>query len=141
LRDSNTHPEAFMKKSRQKWLRNKAKKIGRRLKAAKGGRAPRMHGIELSARTIRYETADRIDAIACGGIGAIHQLADRVGLVRALDERLPILKVRRPYSEADRAKSASRSSRYASLDTVRGSQKSVAVGCCDASKMPDRRAR
>lgn len=90
-----------MKKSRQKWLRNKAKKISRRLKAQKGGRAPRPRGIELSARTIRYETAGRVDAIPCGGIGAIHQLADRVGLVRALDERLPILKVRRPYSEAD----------------------------------------
>lgn len=90
-----------MKQSRQKWLRNKAKKISRRLKAAKGGRPPRPHGIELSAKTIRYETADRVDAIPCGGIGAIHQLAHRVGLVRALDTRLPILMVRRPYSEAD----------------------------------------
>ncbi|MBL9024505.1 MAG: hypothetical protein JNL21_20080 [Myxococcales bacterium] len=69
--------------------------------AAKGGRPPRPHGIELSAKTIRHETADRVDAIPCGGIGAIHQLAHRVGLVRALDTRLPILMVRRPYSEAD----------------------------------------
>lgn len=90
-----------MRKSRQKWLRNKAKKIDRRLKVVRGGRAPRPYGIELSAKTIRYETADRIEAIPCGGIGAIHQLAHRVGLVRALDERLPILMIRRPYSEAD----------------------------------------
>src|SRR5262249_59723099 len=41
------------------------------------------------------------DAMSCGGIAAIHQLARRVGLVEALDTRLPILKLRRPYSEAD----------------------------------------
>lgn len=89
-----------MKKSRQNWLRNKAKKISRRLKAV-AGRAPRTRGIELGAQAIRYETSDRVEAIPCGGIGAIHMLAHRVGLVRALDKQLPILKVRRPYSEAD----------------------------------------
>src|SRR5690606_37037485 len=94
--EDNNHPEAFMRKSRQEWLRNKAKKSGRRLKVVQGGRASRPYGIELSAKTIRYETADRIEAIPCGGIGAIHQLAHRVGLVRALDERLPILMIRRP---------------------------------------------
>jgi len=66
-----------------------------------GGRAPRSRGIELAAETIRYEVADRIEAISCGGIGAVHQLAHGTGLVRALDTRLPILKCRRPYSEAD----------------------------------------
>ena len=90
-----------MKKHRQAWSRSKAKKIARRLKAARGGRAARSRGIELGAQTIRYETADRVEAIPCGGIGAIHLLAHKVGLVRALDTRLPILKVRRPYSEAD----------------------------------------
>jgi len=50
---------------------------------------------------MRYETSDRVRAIPCGGIGAIHQLAWRVGLVTAIDRRLPILKRRRPYSEAD----------------------------------------
>jgi len=91
----------FVKKHRKAWSRSKAKKIARRLKAVRGGRAPRPHGIELAAETIRYEVADRIEAISCGGIGAVHQLAHRTGLVRALDTRLPILKSRRPYSEAD----------------------------------------
>jgi hypothetical protein len=50
---------------------------------------------------MRYEVSDRVRAIPCGGIGAIHRLAWRVGLVDALDTRLPILKRRRPYSEAD----------------------------------------
>jgi hypothetical protein len=42
-----------------------------------------------------------VGAITCGGIGAMHMLARKVGLVDALDTRLPILKRRRPYSEAD----------------------------------------
>jgi hypothetical protein len=45
--------------------------------------------------------SDRIHAIACGGLGVLHQLAKSVGLVNALDQGLLILKRRRPYSEAD----------------------------------------
>lgn len=75
--------------------------MARRLKPAEGGRDPRGTGPEFSARTIRYETSDRARAIPCGGIGAIHQLAWKVGLVSALHTRVPILKRRRPYSEAD----------------------------------------
>lgn len=55
----------------------------------------------MSPTRIRYEIADRAKAITCGGIGAMHVLARKVGLVDALDTRLPILKRRRPYSEAD----------------------------------------
>jgi hypothetical protein len=83
------------------WLKKKEKKAARRLKAVEGGREPRGSGPEFAAQTIRYEASDRVNASACGGIGAVHQLAHRVGLVDALDTRLPILKVRRPYSEAD----------------------------------------
>ena len=88
-------------KDRRNWARSEARKIARRLKPAQGGRDPRATGPELAARTIRYEVSDRVHAIACGGIGALHQLACKVGLVTALDTRLPILKRRRPYSEAD----------------------------------------
>jgi len=83
------------------WLRSEQGRIKRRLAKAEGGRDPRGAGPELSASTIRYEVSDRVKAIACGGIGAMHVLARRVGLVDALDTRLPILKRRRPYSEAD----------------------------------------
>lgn len=88
-------------KDRRSWSRSEAEKIARRLKPAEGGRDPRGAGPEFAARTIRYETSDRVRAIPCGGIGAIHQLAWKVGLVDALDTRLPILKRRRPYSESD----------------------------------------
>ena len=76
-------------------------RIARRLTRAQGGQPPLGDGPEFAARTIHYEIAERTQAITCGGIGAVHQLADKVGLVKALDTRLPILKRRRPYSESD----------------------------------------
>jgi hypothetical protein len=66
-----------------------------------GGREPLGPGPEFKAQTIHYEAAERVHAITCGGIGAMHQLARKIGLVQALDRRVPILKRRRPYSEAD----------------------------------------
>jgi len=77
------------------------RKIARRLEKVEGGRAPRGEGPEFAAGTIHYEMSDRIHAIGCGGLGVVHQLARSVGLVDALDTRLPILKRRLPYSEAD----------------------------------------
>jgi hypothetical protein len=66
-----------------------------------GGREPLGPGPEFKAQTVHYEAAERVRAIACGGIGAMHKLARKIGLVHALDRRVPILKRRRPYSEAD----------------------------------------
>ena len=55
----------------------------------------------FSASNIHYELADRGGGIACGGIGLIHDLARRVGLVEALDRDLSLLKIHRPYQESD----------------------------------------
>lgn len=90
-----------MDETKRQWLTNQKKRIERRLLPAQGGREPRGEGPELAARTIHYEVSQRASAIACGGIGAIHMLAREVGLIDALHTRLPILKRRRPYSEAD----------------------------------------
>lgn len=78
-------------------------KIAKRLIKAEGGQQPINDGPEFAARTIHYEIAERTQAISCGGIGAVHQLAEKVGLVNALDTRLPILKRRRlrTASESD----------------------------------------
>jgi hypothetical protein len=78
-----------------------ASKIAKRLATAEGGQEPRGDGPEFSAGTIHYEIAERNHAITCGGIGAVHQLANNVGLVDALNKQLQILQRRRPYSEAD----------------------------------------
>ena len=55
----------------------------------------------LAARNIQYELADRDQAIGCGGIGMIHLLAQRVGLVDLINLRVPLLKRHVPYFESD----------------------------------------
>jgi hypothetical protein len=77
------------------------KEITTRLESAKGGQEPLRDGPEFNTGTIRYEMAKRSQALTCGGIGAVHQLANKVGLVNALNIRLRILERRRPYSESD----------------------------------------
>jgi hypothetical protein len=55
----------------------------------------------FSARNIRYEMADRDRAISHGGIGAVHLLARKVGLIDAVDRHVHVLKVHLPYHESD----------------------------------------
>lgn len=55
----------------------------------------------LSAKNIHYEMSSRDRAIAAGGIGAMQQLAQKLGLAAAIDDRLQLLKVHLPYSESD----------------------------------------
>lgn len=90
-----------MKRNIRRQIAAAARKIEKRLAIAEGGQEPRRDGPEFNTGAIQYEIAERSHAITCGGIGAIHQLAEKVGLVKALDTRLPILQRRRPYSEAD----------------------------------------
>src|SRR5882724_3026259 len=74
----------------------------RRLAPLIGGTAPLAPGKpELCASGIAYEFAGRSRAIPCGGVGAIVRVAENVGLVHALNERLGILKVARPYQDSD----------------------------------------
>ena len=55
----------------------------------------------MAASNIHYELAERVRAIAPGGIGAIHLLARRIGLIRDIDEGLHLLKRHLPYHESD----------------------------------------
>jgi len=55
----------------------------------------------MAARNIHYEVAKRSRGLGCGGIGAMHVLAWRTGLVEAIDSRLHLLKVHLPYHESD----------------------------------------
>jgi len=55
----------------------------------------------MTASNIHYEVAQRVRGIACGGIGAIHLLAQRTGLIEAIDDKLHLLKVHLPYHESD----------------------------------------
>ena len=56
---------------------------------------------QFTASNIHYEIADRVRGLAHGGIGAIHVLARRIGLIDAIDERLHLLKIHLPYHESD----------------------------------------
>ena len=55
----------------------------------------------FGARNIDYEMAEKSQAESCGGIGAIHVMAQRLGLVKEIDEHLQLLKVHLPYHESD----------------------------------------
>ncbi len=55
----------------------------------------------FSASNIKYDLADKTRGLACGGIGAIHTLARQSGLIDAVDRRLHLLKIHKPYHESD----------------------------------------
>ena len=80
-----------------KWLRRK-RRIAKRLRPRtfRSRRKPM-----FTARNIRYEMADRTRAIGYGGIGALHLLARKVGLIEAIDQDVELLKAHLPYHESD----------------------------------------
>ena len=55
----------------------------------------------LKASNICYEMAERTAAMNCGGIGAMHLMVQRLGLVEDIDQHLELLKVHLPYHESD----------------------------------------
>jgi len=82
----------------RKILRNRKARIQRRLAPKNWAeQAQPMFG----ASNIHYEMAQRTQGINCGGIGAIHLLAQRVGLVDEIDGHLKLLKIHLPYPESD----------------------------------------
>jgi hypothetical protein len=50
---------------------------------------------------LRVELADKVRAIGNGGIGLVQRLAEQTGLVDAINSRLHLLKIHRPYHESD----------------------------------------
>ena len=87
-----------MSRSRQRRSAKRKRRTQRRL-------APRDWSAQetpmFRATNILYDVADRTRAIGCGGIGAVHLMCLRTGLVDEIDQRLHLLKVHLPYSESD----------------------------------------
>ncbi len=87
-----------VKRTYRKILRNRKARIAHRL-------APRNWCAQaepmLRGSNLRYEMAERTGAVGCGGLGAIHTLAQRLGLVQDIDRHLELLKVHLPYHESD----------------------------------------
>lgn len=90
-----------VKKTLATWVSRGKKKIAARLRALHGGARPRFERPEFATDRPRYEASQRVEAIPCGGIGVMHQLAHSVGLPRAIDRELKILCRHRPYRESD----------------------------------------
>jgi len=82
----------------RKILRNRKNRIARRL-------APKQWSDQarpmLQASNIHYEMAERAQGINCGGIGAIHLMVQRLGLIEDINRHLHLLKVHLPYHESD----------------------------------------
>ena len=85
------------KQSRGNSARRRRKVKARHAKAGRWGIRPKpMFG----AGKVHYEIGDRINAMSYGGIGAVHRMAVKLGLVRELN-RLPVLRRHLPYHESD----------------------------------------
>ena len=82
---------------RQK-LFNAKRRIARRLQPRQWTNQPRPM---FSAQNIQYEIAQRTQGLASAGIGAMHLLARRIGLIEMLDRQLQLLKQHKPYHESD----------------------------------------
>lgn len=78
-------------------LQKAKRRIERRLEGERADQGRPMFG----TTPIQVEWAEKVRAIAHGGIGLIHRLAHEIGLVAAIDRRVHVLKVHRPYHESD----------------------------------------
>lgn len=87
-----------MKKKDSRILKKRKQKLAQRLDRT---RFPEQSGPVFKAKNIRYEMGDRAQAIGCGGIGAMHLLAQNSGLVDAINRKLGLLKIHLPYHESD----------------------------------------
>jgi hypothetical protein len=81
----------------QNRLRKAKRRVERRLDGAREDRGRPM----FCAANLRVELADKVRAIGSGGIGLVHRLAEQTGLVEAIDRRLHLLMIHRPYHESD----------------------------------------
>jgi len=90
--------KAQSKSERKRKLLNRRRRIQRRLRERHW--ADQLRPM-FSAGNIRYELSDRGRGLGPGGIGAMHLLAQRTGLVEAIDRRLHVLKIHLPYHESD----------------------------------------
>jgi hypothetical protein len=79
-------------------LNRRKRRTLRRIENKPGVERPRPM---MAASNIRYEIAEKVRGIAPGGIGAIHLLARKLGLIDDIDRDLLLLKRHQPYHESD----------------------------------------
>ncbi len=87
-----------MSRSRQRRSQKRKRRIDHRLRERQW--SPQDEPM-FRATNVHYDVADRTRALDCGGIGAIHLMCLRTGLVEAIDRNVHLLKLHLPYSESD----------------------------------------
>jgi hypothetical protein len=87
-----------VKESDHKKLRGRKQRIERRLQRRNW---PEQRRPMFQGRNLRYEVSERIRATVPGGIGAIHVMACRLGLDKAINRSLSLFKRHLPYFESD----------------------------------------
>jgi hypothetical protein len=86
-----------VKISLQQKLSRRERRVLQRIDPANwSGRSPM-----IGPPAIHYELADRVQAMAAGGLGIVQELVKRLDLVETINRTCPIFKLRLPYSEAD----------------------------------------
>lgn len=82
----------------RRWFQKGKSRIARRLDKSKDTMTFKP---QFSASNIQYDFSERLGAISCGGIGAIHLLTKKLGLGDAIDKRLQLLTIHLPYQDSD----------------------------------------
>jgi hypothetical protein len=82
---------------RQRVAREKGR-IERRLQAAV---VVNEGGPVLRGGSIEYEMSARTSGIAHGGMGAVQRMVRRIGLAEAINAKVKVLKIHKPYHESD----------------------------------------
>lgn len=91
-----------MKASVRHQLDREKRKIVARLAPLMGGKEPKNPDApEFNAPRAKYELGERVRAVTCGGLPAMHDLVRGIGLPEAIDQHLGILKRARPYRDSD----------------------------------------
>ena len=90
---------------RKRQMERRREKVARRCRRIERRLQPRTWTAQptpmYTASNIHYEHSDRVRGLESGGIGAMHRLAQHVGLVTALDRGVELFKRHLPYHESD----------------------------------------
>jgi len=89
---------AKRKRKRQKQLAELKRKIQRRLDKKKNDQD---RGRVFSPGKIVYEISQKSKGVIGGGIGLIHAMVQKLALAEAIDRRVHVLMMHRPYHESD----------------------------------------
>ena len=93
--------ERDRKKSRERNRRILNERKRRILKRIENRPGPERDQPMMTATNIHYELADRVQGLSPGGIGVMHLLARRTGLIGDIDRNLHLFKRHLPYHESD----------------------------------------